>query len=144
MHNKVVLILLIILCLTPIKICAKNYFEDVKITVNSVQSNRDGTYTAYLGYVNNNNVNVMPTYIYIKGRVVENSNIPTVLKVGEYKNVFYVKFKGDKVSVIYKQGIFSKEKQVKAFSNRYKEVFNYNLRNYVPKVFLINCIFYIA
>ncbi|CDM68135.1 Hypothetical protein CM240_0971 [Clostridium bornimense] len=143
MHKKVVLILLIILCLNPTKIFAQNYYEDVKITVNSVETNKDGTYTAHLGYINNSNTKVIPIYIYIKGRVIENSDVPTILKVGEYKNVFYVKFKGDKVSVIYKQGIFGEEKQVRAFSKRYKEVFNYDLRNYVPKVFLINCIFYV-
>lgn len=117
--------------MNPTKIFAQNYYEDVKITVNSVETNKDGTYTAYLGYINNSNTKVIPFYINIKGRVIENSDVPTILKVGEYKNVFYVKFKGDKVSVIYKQGIFGEEKQVKAFSKRYKEVFNYDLRNYV-------------
>ena len=127
MHKKIVLILIIILCLNPTKIFAENYYEDVKIIVNSVETNKDGTYTAYLGYINNSKTKVIPINVCIKGRVVENSELPTILEVGEYKNVFYIKFKGDKVSVIYRQGIFGKEKQVKAFSKRYKEVFNYNL-----------------
>ena len=125
MHKKIVLILLIILCLNPTKIFAQNYYEDVKITVNRVDANKDGTYTAHLGYINNSNTKVVPMYIHIKGRVIENSDIPTILEVGEYKDVFYIKFKGDKVSVIYKEGIFGKEKQIRAFSKRYKEVFNY-------------------
>ena len=77
------LILLIILCLNPTKIFAQNYYEDVKITVNSVETNKDGTYTAYLGYINNSNTKVIPFYINIKGRVIENSDVPTILKVGE-------------------------------------------------------------